>query len=261
MKKILYSIVVAIIALTVSANQTSTSKGKRIRPPRRPYNPSGGIVEKCYKGKVLRIVNIQKLVSADTIESLTLEMRWAALLPFEVKTENKSDREKPIELANTKVEENNVGAVVIIINDDNWPITLSAPERRWTILNIASIDDDLPTKDRIEERLSKLLWIAVGRTLGAGYSSYKPCVMSPFKNITELDRNPAKKPCPEPFNKMIETGSAYGIRTISISSYRKACEEGWAPAPTNDIQKAIWDKIHATPKNPMKIEFDPKKGR
>ena len=43
--------------------------------------------------------------------------------------------------------------------------------------------------------------------------------------------------------------------------YRKAVEEGWAPAPTNDIQKAVWDDVHAAPKNPMKIEFDPKKGR
>ena len=44
-------------------------------------------------------------------------------------------------------------------------------------------------------------------------------------------------------------------------TYKEACEEGWAPAPTNEIQKAIWDKVRATPKNPMKIEFDPKKGR
>ena len=34
-----------------------------------------------------------------------------------------------------------------------------------------------------------------------------------------------------------------------------------APAPTNEFQKAVWDKVHAIPQNPMKIEFDPKKGR
>ena len=44
-------------------------------------------------------------------------------------------------------------------------------------------------------------------------------------------------------------------------TYKKACEEGWAPAPTNEFQKAIWEKVHAAPKNPMKIKFDPKKGR
>jgi hypothetical protein len=52
-----------------------------------------------------------------------------------------------------------------------------------------------------------------------------------------------------------------GVRPFRRVSYRKACEEGWAPSPTNDIQKAIWNAVHSVPKNPMKIEFDPKKGR
>ena len=29
------------------------------------------------------------------------------------------------------------------------------------------------------------------------------------------------------------------------ASYKVACEEGWAPAPTNDFQKAIWEKVKA----------------
>jgi hypothetical protein len=54
---------------------------------------------------------------------------------------------------------------------------------------------------------------------------------------------------------------AIGITKKVVKTYLDACEEGWAPAPTNDVQKAIWDKVHAAPKNPMKIEFNPKKGR
>ena len=46
-----------------------------------------------------------------------------------------------------------------------------------------------------------------------------------------------------------------------MSSYRDACHKGWAPPPANDIQQQIWDEIRAIPANPMKIEFDPKKGR
>ena len=55
--------------------------------------------------------------------------------------------------------------------------------------------------------------------------------------------------------------SAAGVTPLRRTIYRRACQEGWAPAPTNDVQKAIWDKVHAIPKTPMKIEFDPKKGR
>ena len=54
---------------------------------------------------------------------------------------------------------------------------------------------------------------------------------------------------------------ALGITKKISATYLDACEQGWAPAPTNEYQKAIWDKVHAAPKNPMKIEFDPKKGR
>lgn len=166
-----------------------------------------------------------------------------------------------MKIATDSVNVNNVGAIVLVINEETLPIVLTAPEQRWTILNINSIKTDAKSIEKIEERFTKLLWIAIGRTLGAGYSSYKPCVMAPFKDIVGLDNNPAKKPCPEPFNKMIDTGAAYGIKTINIASYRKACQEGWAPAPTNDIQKAIWDKVHAMPTAPIKIKPETKKVR
>jgi hypothetical protein len=54
---------------------------------------------------------------------------------------------------------------------------------------------------------------------------------------------------------------SYDLVAPRIVPYKLACEEGWAPAPTNEYQKAIWDETHAIPANPMKIEFDPKKGR
>jgi len=54
---------------------------------------------------------------------------------------------------------------------------------------------------------------------------------------------------------------ALGVKPAEKTTYRKACREGWAPAPTNEVQQAIWDKVHQIPANPMKIEFDPKKGR
>jgi hypothetical protein len=44
--------------------------------------------------------------------------------------------------------------------------------------------------------------------------------------------------------------------------YIRACKEGWAPAPTNDIQKAIWDRVKSEkergPTNAIKIR-PPKK--
>lgn len=40
-----------------------------------------------------------------------------------------------------------------------------------------------------------------------------------------------------------------------------AVEEGWGANPTNDVEKAIWDEVHALPDKPMQIKFDPKRDK
>ena len=54
-------------------------------------------------------------------------------------------------------------------------------------------------------------------------------------------------------NQLIDIGMLYGIKTLTIASYRTACHYGWAPAPTNDVQRAIWQKVHEMPAAPLKI--------
>jgi hypothetical protein len=55
----------------------------------------------------------------------------------------------------------------------------------------------------------------------------------------------------------------YGLVPWYQTTYVKACEEGWAPAPTNDIQKAIWERVKADkergPTNPLKIPMPKRK--
>ena len=47
----------------------------------------------------------------------------------------------------------------------------------------------------------------------------------------------------------------YGVMPWKVATYKKACREGWAPAPTNEYQQAIWDKVHAIPTDPIKIKY------
>ena len=39
-----------------------------------------------------------------------------------------------------------------------------------------------------------------------------------------------------------------GVLQDKMTSYRKACQEGWAPAPTNEYQKAVWEQERGTKK-------------
>ena len=54
-----------------------------------------------------------------------------------------------------------------------------------------------------------------------------------------------------------------GVTPLRKTIYRKACQEGWAPAPTNEYQKAIWDKVRSEkergPTNPIEIPMPKKK--
>ena len=37
----------------------------------------------------------------------------------------------------------------------------------------------------------------------------------------------------------------FGIKPYYRCSYKAAVKQGWAPAPTNEVQKAIWDAVKA----------------
>ena len=54
-------------------------------------------------------------------------------------------------------------------------------------------------------------------------------------------------------------GGVFLVR-IHRATYREACREGWAPPPTNDLQRAIWEETRKLPEKPIKIEFDPPRG-
>jgi len=61
--------------------------------------------------------------------------------------------------------------------------------------------------------------------------------------------------------KMLPYFEARGVKSEQLIPYRVAVQEGWAPQPTNDVQRTIWNQIHAIPDKPITIEFDPKKDK
>ena len=235
-------------------------KAKRGRPKGR--NPSGGIVEKAYAGNVIRAFNAQAVIPADKVAALTLQMRYETIVPFETVGAKSMTFAEAENAAAGFVGKDKVGAAVVIVNDPSKSdFYRASPEGRWAVLNVSPLKADNPAQERLEERFAKVYWHAVVRALGGGYAAVKPSVMTPFNDLKTLDAIPTTKPSPDVVNLLIDTGALYGIKTITIASYRTACKQGWAPAPTNDVQKAIWDETRQLPTKPIKIEFDPAKGK
>lgn len=153
-------------------------------------------------------------------------------------------------------------ACLYVIDDPKMPTLLHAPEQRWTMVNVASLKaGDGEKAAFFEARCRKELVRGLSLLCGTQTSNYPNSLLLSVTKPEDLDEFVSDKlpvDIPARFQPYLKR---LGITPLEMVPYVRACREGWAPAPTNDIQKAIWDKAHEIPKNPMKIEFDPKKGR
>lgn len=78
--------------------------------------------------------------------------------------------------------------------------------------------------------------------LGGGNTYFPQCVMKQVTSLKELDALP-RTPCPDTYRSVREGALKFGIRQARRTTYRQAVREGWAPTPTNDVQRAIWEEV------------------
>lgn len=83
--------------------------------------------------------------------------------------------------------------------------------------------------------------------MGAANSTFEQCLLKPVFGPEDLDALKAQMLCLEPFNKIGSQALKLGMHPIRSTTYRKAVEEGWAPVPTNEFQRMIWQEQKKTP--------------
>lgn len=151
-------------------------------------------------------------------------------------------------------------ATLFLIDDANLPAILVAPENRWALLNLRLVTrEDRPAF--LQARSKKQISRSLALLCGASNSQFPGALTRGIVNEEDLDKNIDYVLPIDIFKRMRTYMEPLGVKPALLAPYDSACQEGWAPAPTNEYQKAIWDKVHAIPATPMKIEFDPKKGR
>lgn len=149
---------------------------------------------------------------------------------------------------------------LVVVDDADTPVMLLAPEDRWGIVNVSKLVNDLPTESAkkrfFESRGRKEIVRALSILCGGASSQYNGNVMNAatFKEMDVLD---------EGFPVDILTSyrrylGSIGIKPKEVVTYLRACREGWAPAPTNETQRLVWEKVRSIPSNPIKIKYDPK---
>lgn len=135
-----------------------------------------------------------------------------------------------------------------VIDDPKEPSVLIAPEDHWGKLNVAKLVDDLPgegaKKKFLVPRARKMVIKTLSLLCGGGSSTFRGNLMN-TATMRELDMLEEQIPV-DMYDKYTNYLRQLGVTKKETVSYLEACVEGWAPAPTNDVQKEIWKEV----KNP-----------
>ena len=219
---------------------------------------AGGMLEKpnSSKGRIV-FVNTQNEMPAANIRLAVKSLAdILAKYPVEIVEANPAKADELKERFKADI-------AVIVSAEADAPGLLAAPDEGWAVVNVRALTRNLKTEAAkakfYEARCRKEIMRGFVCAAGGVGSSFPGNIMN-VATVEDLDL------CEEfvPFDKVgvvRQHLKASGVIPSRFATYRTACREGWAPPPTNDVQRAIWDKVHAIPKTPMKIEFDPKKGR
>jgi len=147
---------------------------------------------------------------------------------------------------------------VVLVDADGLPGLLTAPEDGWSAVNVAALASDKPDATTLASRVRKETLRAFAFVCGGAYMTKADFVMRDVTNPSDLDALPAEQFGLEIVAHVMQSAPRYGLVPWHQSTYKRACEEGWAPAPTNEFQKAIWERVKADkergPTNPITIK-------
>ena len=266
MKKLLFAIA-AIICVTIQAEVKGLPAIGQISDKPKLTGPQlKTIYEKIEKkrtGGMLRrpetakgwcvIINAQTCVKNEEIIAAAKSIDRQ--LHIQVKT-TKGESVSP-ETARAELDKTGGQVGVIVVDVPSLPALLAAPEEAWALVNVSKLKDGsdsatLATRTRRE--------ILRGFALAAGgiHAAQGDLLLQPVRKPSDIDKI-KREEYGVTLRKIFPLAFPYyGLTPWYETSYQKACQEGWAPAPTNEFQKAIWDKVHSIPSKPIKIEYDPK---
>lgn len=146
---------------------------------------------------------------------------------------------------------------IFVVEDENLPALLAAPDDRWALVNVARLKSEKEPffKARVQKELSRAFSILCG----AFASTFPQALPGAIARAEDLDKYVDPSIPMDIIARFPSYAKAFGVTPAIITSYRNACKQGWAPAPTNDVQKAIWDEMHALPSEPIRIKPETKK--
>ena len=146
----------------------------------------------------------------------------------------------PLEIGRAALKEADAKLAVVVVSQDNLPPSLIAIEDHWAVVNVKALKAGLPAGKLGEvmfaARCRKEAMRAYSVICGGSGSQYQGTIVNAI-DPQDLDKLDETIP--------LDTILAYqkylkrlGVTRSQLVTYRQAYVQGWAPAPTNDHQRA-----------------------
>lgn len=259
-KKLFIVICSAIVAVNSFAGVAKDSKAAPRRkgpPPQRVawLKKVGGFCEGQTKGTSYLYLDCTKNGESNLSEVISQMQAGCGVLIQSERTEYNGScplKFAKVELAKRK----EIGALTLVYEggaDD--PIEVFSPMDKVAVLNVTPLktNDKKAYANRIMAMGCRSIVFTAGGVMPFG-------VDGSMKNIfaaEDIDKLKSHYAPPMSTQLVKMYAKQFGFAQKKRSTYLGACQEGWAPPPTNDLQKAVWERVHSIPDKPIKIEFTP----
>ena len=255
-KLIVFAVFAASAAFTVQAQRKAMPPEQLAKLRAARMKQTGGLVEVKGSGH-LAVFNAQKDFGEDEIKA-----NYKSLVDFAKGLAIKVEPSQfSIATAAAELKKSGAGAGVFIVDDPTLPMSLVALEECWGMVNIAPLREGNPSKAKYSFRFKKQ-FIRISSVVFSGVKSrFMTSPLQSVRSVAELDKTVGDKYGMDTMTEILNHLPEIGVVKDEFITYREACRRGIAASPTNEFQKAIWDKVHSVPNAPIKIEFDPRKGR
>ena len=243
-------------AADAAAGTATTNAVDKAVLHQRMLERTGGIITVPGKGKIV-VMNGQRRIAETTVrlfaDNLASIFRARVdVEPIDGFTVVGADEQRRGRQANV---------AFYLVEDSSLPISLVSMEGRWAAINVSKVAD----RDVSAETLKKRTMRELQRVMKALMTSV--VVNGDTAQIVikgdDLDEVAGGVITPAVMVEMLTGLPAWGITPERTSTYKRACRQGWAPAPTNEFQKAIYEQVKADkergPTNPITIQPPKKK--
>lgn len=145
------------------------------------------------------------------------------------------------------------GAVILFYERADDPVLSAYPEDAVVLVNLEPLKCD--DANKFSRRFSKEFWRSIGFALGGyGNPSQMGTSLQPAFSVADLDAINGFGLVPAQIASIASVKSKLGIYGRKAVPYSRAAREGWAPTPTNDVQRSLYQRFK-DPTSRFKTDF------